>query len=346
MPVCAKCKRSYAAAPPVMLPKCPFCGFDPAKPGGPVAAAGPSLKDQIDRGLKPTADIYRSDAVAKEILAIAEKESGVEKARIKRMLEIALLLHTNADFIAGLVKAAPLADRGQLVKDIDAQLRRRDPDGQEILGFGYYDKYAREPEALRVHLREAWEKVKSRWPLMGAHKRKFVSEVFEHDKGYPQTKGSATNWQAPGADLLKTSLAAWLVEVRNTDIFTTFSISTPMRNADNITKGWGMAVVDKNKATKKNSDPAQNQYKAMWAEVVNVIAKTLDTFDQEKVHDAIKADRDNITAELSTCLPKPAVVDFIDKHFDAVWDHLSDPPGTTLKLEDNKDYRTKLTSFG
>ena len=32
----------------------------------------------------------------------------------------------------------------------------------------------------------------------------------------------------------------------------------------------------------------------MWAEVVNVIAKALDTFDQAKVHDAIKADRDNI----------------------------------------------------
>jgi len=161
-----------------MLPKCPFCGFDPARPGGPGAAAGASLKDQIDRGLKPTADVYRSDPTAKEILAMAEKESGLEKARIKRVLEIALLLHTNADFIAGLVKAAPLADRGPLVKDIDAQLRRRDPDGQEILGFGYYDKYAREPEALRVHLREAWEKVKSRWPLMGAHKSKFVSEVF------------------------------------------------------------------------------------------------------------------------------------------------------------------------
>ena len=139
---------------------------------------------------------------------------------------------------------------------------------------------------------------------------------------------------------------AWLGEVRNTDIFTTFSISTPMRNLDNIAKGWGMSVVDKNKATKKNSDPAQNQYKAMWAEVVNVIAKTLDTFDQDKVRDAIKADRDNITAEMSACLPKPAVVEFIDKHFDTVWDHLSDPPGTTLKLDDNKDYRTKLTSFG
>ena len=118
--------------------------------------------------------------------------------------------------------------------------------------------------------------------------------------------------------------------MRDTDIFTTFSISTPMRNADNITKGWGMAVVDKTKATKKNSDPAQNQYKAMWAEVVNVIAKTLDTFDQDKVRDAIKADRDNITAEMSACLPKPAVVEFIDKHFDTVWYHLSDPRGTTL----------------
>ena len=102
-----------------------------------------------------------------------------------------------------------------------------------------------------------------------------------------------------------------------------------MRNADNITKGWGMAVVDKNKATKKNSDPAQNQYKAMWAEVVNVIAKTLDTFDQDQVRDAIKADRDNITAEMSASLPKPAVVEFIDKHFDTVWYHLSDPRGTT-----------------
>ena len=61
-----------------------------------------------------------------------------------------------------------------------------------------------------------------------------------------------------------------------------------MRNLDNIAKSWGMSVVDKNKATRKNSDPAQNQYKAMWAEVVNVIAKTLDTFDQDQVRDAIK----------------------------------------------------------
>ena len=76
--------------------------------------------------------------------------------------------------------------------------------------------------------------------------------------------------------------------MRDTDIFTTFSISTPMRNLDNIAKSWGMSVVDKNKATRKNSDPAQNQYKAMWAEVVNVIAKTLDTFDQDQVRDAIK----------------------------------------------------------
>ena len=45
----------------------------------------------------------------------------------------------------------------------------------------------------------------------------------------------------------------------------------------------------------------------MWAEVVNVIAKALDTFDQEKVHEAIKADRDNITSEMSTCVPRPAV---------------------------------------
>ena len=67
MPVCPKCKRQYAAAPPVMLPKCPSCGFDPARPGGPAAATGPSLEDQIDRGLKPTADISRSDPTAKEI---------------------------------------------------------------------------------------------------------------------------------------------------------------------------------------------------------------------------------------------------------------------------------------
>jgi hypothetical protein len=26
--------------------------------------------------------------------------------------------------------------------------------------------------------------------------------------------------------------------------------------------------------------------------------------------------------------------------------HLTDPPGAMLKPEDNKDYRTKLTSFG
>jgi len=43
-----------------------------------------------------------------------------------------------------------------------------------------------------------------------------------------------------------------------------------------------------------------------------------------------QADRDNITAEMSASLPKPAVVEFIDKHFDTVWYHLSDPRGTTL----------------
>jgi hypothetical protein len=104
--------------------------------------------------------------------------------------------------------------------------------------------------------------------------------------------------------------------------------------------------VDKNMVARRNSDPAQAQYKAMWAEVVNVIAKALDTFDQTKVHEAIKADRNNITNEMSACVPKPAVTEFIDQHFDAVWDHLSDPPGgAMLKAEDNKDYRAKLTSF-
>jgi hypothetical protein len=353
MPVCPKCKRQYAAAPPVMLPKCPACGFDPSRQTAapargttPPAATGPSVKDQIDRGLQPTASIYRTDPVAREILALAEGEAGLEQKRIKRMLELCLLMHTNAAFIAGLVRTAPLTERGQVVKDIDVQLRKRDPDSQEILGFGYYDKYAREPETLRIHLQEAWEKVKSRWPHMGPHKRKFVAEVFEHDKGYPQSKGSAVNWLAPSQDTLKRSLSAWLGEVRNTDIFTTFSISMPMRNADNITKGWGMSVVDKNKVTRRNADPAQSQYKAMWAEVVNVIAKALDSFDQEKVHEAIKADRENITGEMSACVPKPAVNDFIDRHFDAVWEHLTDPPGgAMLRPEDNKDYRAKLTSF-
>ena len=89
MPVCPKCKRQYAAAPPVMLPKCPACGFDPSRPaavparGAAPPAAGPSVKDQIDRGLQPTAQIYRTDPVAKEILAIADAEAGLEKKRIK-----------------------------------------------------------------------------------------------------------------------------------------------------------------------------------------------------------------------------------------------------------------------
>jgi hypothetical protein len=306
----------------------------------------PSLKTQIDRGLQSTADLYRTDPVAKEILAVADKETALAQKRIKRTLEICLLVHRNADFISGLVRGASITDRPQVVKDVDAALRTRDADGQEIVGFAFYDKYARDPESLRTHLREGWEKVKSRWGLMGPHKRKFVFEVFEHDKGYPQTKGSAVNWMAPSANALKEILSAWLGDVRNTDIFTSFSISMPMRNVDNIGKGWGLSVVDKNKVARRNSDPAQAQYKAMWAEVVNVLAKALDSFDQDKVHEAIKADRANITAEMSACVPKPAVGDFIDTHFEAVWDHLLDPPGgAMIKAEDNKDYRTKLSSF-
>jgi hypothetical protein len=44
--------------------------------GAAPPAAGPSLKDQIGRGLQPTAQIYRTDPVATEILAIAEAEAG------------------------------------------------------------------------------------------------------------------------------------------------------------------------------------------------------------------------------------------------------------------------------
>ena len=351
MPVCPKCKRQYNAAPPIMLPKCPACGYDPARAaapspfGAPASPAAPSLATQLDRGLRAT-DVARNDPLAKEILGFADQESDVGQKRIKRTLEIALLVHTNADFLAGLVKAAAVPDRPQVVKDLDVELRKRDPSGQEILGFAQYDRYARDPDSLRTHLREAWDKVKTRWELMGVHKRKYVYEVFEHDKGYPQTKASAVNWLPPSQDAMKRILAAWLGEVRNSDIFTSFSIGTPMRTSDNISKGWNLSVVDKKKAVRKNSDPAQAQYKAMWAEVVNVIAKAIDTFDQDKVHAAIKTERDAITAQMSALVPKPAVTDFIDRHFDAVWDHLLDPPQTTLNAEDNKDYRTRLTSFG
>jgi hypothetical protein len=64
---------------------------------------------------------------------------------------------------------------------------RVDASRQEILGFGYYDKYAREAETLRLDCARR------------GRRSAFVSEVFEHDKRSPQSKGSAVNWRTePG----------------------------------------------------------------------------------------------------------------------------------------------------
>ena len=333
MATCTRCKKEYVTAPPLMYAPCPKCGYDPSKSKN--LEQIPSV--DFIRQKKFTgrlADVNTMDlgldATSKEIVDLVGTKDKVTKDRVIRVLKIFRDMHTNAQAIAAiLTELTPnttASEKTKITAQLDEALRKRDPDGTDLLAAANYARFGASPSALRDYLMQGWQTVKGRWPgLNDRAKVKLIEAVFEHDKGYPQSLQSALTFVPPEDFDLAGAMMAILFDGRNTDIFTGWSINRSISTSQNLSTGWSLAIVDSDGQKKRNNDPKFNLYKNMWGSILYRLAKAIDDYDPGQLKAQLVADRAAFVQSFSGILPAKDVDDFLDNHFDAAWDMIMNP---------------------
>lgn len=299
MAKCAICKRDYAVAAPIMAPSCPTCGFNSGRPESlDTVAAKIGQIGATKMATEPVAgDVIRQ--VGNDALA---------QGRVKRTLKVMVSLHSGADWIGNVVEEAPVPKRLTRIAALDTALRYKglDPDGQEVFGSLNHGVLASNRQRLVDHCTQGWNVVKTKWTtLSDPEKRHFISEVFEHDKGYPQSVQSAVNYVRPVENTLEAVLLKILYSSGNTNPYTSGPSATA-ELGDRIKAGWATAKDD--------------EKDLMWFTLLTRIGNELNTHDRDQILSKLTQNRRDVVDQLSTFVPRQAAEAFVDRRGGEAWD--------------------------
>jgi hypothetical protein len=299
MPQCVICKKDYPSAAPVLAPPCSNCGFNASTPDQ-------SINNVANKIWQTGTQKIGAEPIAGEILMKAGTDPLAQK-RVKRMLNIFLSLNSCADMVANLVDEAPSNKRLARIAAVDNALRAQDPEGQEMLGALNHATLSADRNRLLTQCTQGWTTVKTKWStLTDDYKVHFLKEIFEHDKGYPQSVQSAVNYVRPDQLSMSAVLLNILYRGGNTDIYSGMSSSTSMETGARIKAGWAGADKDKRNM--------------MWFTLMTMIGGALNTHDGDVIVKKLADNRKDVVEQLSSFVPPKDAEAFVDGGAKDAWD--------------------------
>jgi predicted RNA-binding Zn-ribbon protein involved in translation (DUF1610 family) len=300
MAICVICNKNNPVAAPVMTPPCPNCGFNSSRSDDSIKAVAAKI------GQMGTAKV-QSESTANAILANTGSDP-LAQMRVKRLLRIMLFLHSGAEMIANLVFEATPPRRRDRIQAVDNALRGQDPGeggGQEILGNLNYTDLSADKKRLVLHCSQGWEATKRKWATLPPdYRAHFIQDLFEHDKGYPQTLRSALNYIKPEDQSMDLALINILQSSCGMDPYTGKGTSqTDITWGERIRDGWAGSSPDGRKM--------------MWATFMAKIANAMSiNLAQANAGAAIvaqlQANRDDVVEQLGNFIAEDTALDFVN----------------------------------
>jgi hypothetical protein len=283
---------------PVLVPACHNCGFNPMKS---EESLGSVAKKIMQNGETKMA----GEPVAISILGSIPITNQMGKDRAKRLIRLLVGVHGGADWCVNVMKDAPTPNRVKRIAALDNALRAQDPEGQEILGNLNHGTLAGNPDSVGGHCKQGWDTIKTKWPTLDdAEKRLFTKDVFEHDKGLPQTVQSALNFVPPAQVSMDGVLMRVLFNNSNTNPYTSQS-SQSGDLGSKIQAGWPTA----------NDD----QKKTMWFNLMYKIGEAFNLDDGGTIAAKLQQHRQDVVGQLENYVPRQAAERFVDVDARAAW---------------------------
>jgi hypothetical protein len=282
----------------VLVPACNNCGFNQMK-------AEESLGSVARKIMQNGETKMAGEPVAISILGSFPNTNAMGKDRAKRLIRLLVGVHGGADWCVNVMKEAPTPSRVKRIAALDNALRAQDPEGQEILGNLNHGTLAGNPDSVGNHCKQGWDAIKTKWPtLSDPEKRLFAKDVFEHDKGLPQTVQSALNFVPPNQVTLDGVLMRVLFNNTNTDPYTSNS-SASSDLGSKIQAGWATAN--------------DNQKKTMWFNLMYKIGEAFNLDDGPAIVSKLQANRQDVVNHLQNYVPQLAAERFVDVDARAAW---------------------------